>query len=247
LIADGVPEATLDHAGDRTDARAALAEINPMLTVPAEASVVVCVGRLSKGRGLLRLIEAWQPLSQRWPGTRLWLVGDGPFRDTLYARLGDVDLRLAVHMPGSFDDLGDVLTAANLLVEPGGESISPRVMLQAACLQRPVVGCNLETLRQTRLLEAGTALFASPLDVAALRHAIVEILDHPPSADTLAAARQRVVREFSSGPLFDEHLRLFEQLCGSSVANQSVEHDSQEVMLDQARQQRPGAQGEGSP
>jgi len=246
-IADGIPEATIQHAGDRSEARAALAEINPMLTVPAEAKVVACTGRLSKGRGLLRLIEAWQPLSQRWPGTRLWLVGDGPFRETLYARLGDLDLRLAVHMPGSFDDLSDVLAAADLLVEPGGESISPHVMLQAGCLQRPVVGCNLETLRQTPLLEAGTALFASPLDVAALRQAIVEMLDHPPSADTLAAARQRVVREFSSGAMLDEHLWLFEQLCGSSKANQTVQHDPQEVMLNEACDQRPGAQREDSP
>jgi glycosyltransferase involved in cell wall biosynthesis len=212
LIADGVPDAMLEHTTDRTEARAALAEINPMLTVPAEARVVVCVGRLCQGRGLLRLIEAWQPLSHQWPGTRLWLVGDGPFREPLYARLGDLDLRLSVNMPGSFDDLGDVLAAANLLVEPSGESISPRVMLQAACLGLPVVGCNLETLRQTPLLDAGTARFASPDDVPALRRAMVEMLDNPPSADMLAAARQRVVRQYSSNRMIEEHLQLFDQL-----------------------------------
>lgn len=217
LIADDIPEATARLAADRHAARAALADINPMLTVPAEARVVVCVGRLCRGRGLLRLIEAWQPLRDRWPGTRLWLVGDGPFRETLYARLGDLDLRLAVNMPGSFDDLDDVLSAADLLVEPCGESLSPRVMLQAACLGRPVIGCNLETLQQTPLLAAGTARYASPQDPAELSRALLEMLKHPPGTDQLAAARELVVRNHASGRMTAAHLQLFEQLSRQAV------------------------------
>jgi glycosyltransferase involved in cell wall biosynthesis len=214
LIPDGVPDATSQLVGDRSEARAALAEVNLTLTVPAESRIVVCVGRLCKGRGLLRLLEAWRPLAQHWPGTRLWLVGDGPFREPLYARLGDLDLRLAVSMPGSFDELGDVLAAADLLVEPSGESLSPRVMLQAACLGRPVVGCNLETLRQTPLLDAGTARFTSPDDASDLSRTIAEMLDDPPSAARLAVARQRVLQEYSSSRMIEEHLRLFERLRG---------------------------------
>jgi glycosyltransferase involved in cell wall biosynthesis len=163
------------------------------------------------------LIEAWQPLRDRWPGTRLWLVGDGPFRETLYARLGDLDLRLAVNMPGSFDDLDDVLSAADLLVEPCGESLSPRVMLQAACLGRPVIGCNLETLQQTPLLAAGTARYASPQDPAELSRTLLEMLKHPPGTDQLAAARELVVRNHASGRMTAAHLQLFEQLSRQAV------------------------------
>lgn len=222
LIADDIPESTSRLAVDRQAARAALADINPMLTVPDEAQLVICVGRLGRGRGLLRLLEAWRPLGCRWPGLRLWLVGDGPFRETLYARLGDLDLRLAVHMPGSFDNLDDVLSAADLLVEPSGESVSPRVMLQAACLGRPVVGCNLETLQQTPLLSAGTARFASPHDAAALQDAMLEMLDQPPTADQLAAARAHVVRQSASGRMIEEHLQLFQQLCRQTVGTTAV-------------------------
>ena len=214
VIADGMPQATLEYAGDRATARAALAEINPILTVPAEARVAVCVGRLTKARGLVRLIEAWRPLARRWPHARLWLIGDGPFREPLYKYLGDLDLRVSVNMPGSFDDVSDVLAAANLLVEPSGESISPRVILQAGCLGRPVVGCNLETLEQTPLLGAGTALFAPPSDAAALGQAVCRMLDNPPSADVLAAVQQHAIREYGSHRTMDQHLELFQQLCG---------------------------------
>jgi glycosyltransferase involved in cell wall biosynthesis len=221
-IVEGLPDSMLDHAGQRAEARASLADINPMLTVTAEARVVVCVGRLTKGRGLLRLIEAWRPLSRKWPAWRLWLIGDGPFREPLYARLGDLDLRLSVNMPGSFDDLGDVLAAANLLVDPCGESTSPRILLQATALGLPVVGCNLETLRQTPAVDAGTARFASPLEAAELSQAMLEMLIHPPPGEALAAVRQRVVREYGSERMIDDHLRLFERLCRQDHGGQPV-------------------------
>jgi glycosyltransferase involved in cell wall biosynthesis len=227
-IVEGVPESLLDHASQRAEARASLAEINPMLTVTAEARIVVSVGRLTKGRGLLRLIEAWQPLSRKWTGSRLWLIGDGPFREPLYARLGDLDLRLSVNMPGSFDDLGDVLAAADLLVDPNGESTSPRTLLQAIALGLPIVGCNLETLRQTPALDGGTARFASPLEAAELRQAMLEMLIDPPSDEALAAVRQRVVREYGSDRMIDEHLQLFERLCQKSRGGQPAEPPAQE-------------------
>ena len=193
-----------------------------MLTVTAEARVVVCVGRLTKGRGLVRLIDAWQPLSCQWPGSRLWLIGDGPFREELYAHLGDLDLRRSVHMPGSFDDLGDVLAAANLLVDPRGESTSPRTILQAIAMGLPVVGCNLETLRQTPALDAGTGRFASPLDAAELSQAMFEILNDPPPDAALAEVRQRVVSENGSERMINEHLQLFETLSRKCRADQPV-------------------------
>ncbi len=211
-IADSLPAALLDHACQRTEARAALADINPMLTLTANSRVVVCVGRLAKGRGLLRLIEAWQPLARKWPGSRLWLIGDGPYREPLYARLGDLDLRLSVNMPGSFDDLGDVLAAGDLLVDPRSESASPRILLQAMALGRPVVGCNLETLQQTPALAGGTARFATPLEAAELSRVMDEMLAEPPAAAALNTVRQRVVREHGSERVIDEHLRLFERL-----------------------------------
>ncbi len=161
LIPDGIRESVAEHACHRDEARRALAEVNPMLIVAAGAPVVVCAGRLRKGRGLLRLIEAWRPLSKKWSQARLWLVGDGPLREQLYAHLGDLDLRLSVAMPGSFDDLSDALAAANLLVEPDAEPTSPRLLLEAIALGVPVAGCHQETLQQTPALDAGTGRFAS--------------------------------------------------------------------------------------
>lgn len=211
-IAEGIRESVVEHPGDRNAARRALADINPMLSVAENAPVVVCVGRLRKGRGLPRLIDAWQPVAKQWPQARLWLIGDGPFREPLYAHLGDLDLRVSVSMPGSFDDISDTLAAANLLVEPSAEPALPRAMLEAIALGLPVVGCHTETLQQTPAWEAGTARFAAPDDTAALSRAMLELLNQPPSTEALAVARGRALAEHGISRMIDEHLQLFERL-----------------------------------
>lgn len=211
-IADCLRESVVEHACDRSEARRALADVNAMLTVADDAPVVVCVGRLRKGRRLPRLLEAWGPVAKRWPAARLWLIGDGPYREPLYAYLGDLDLRLSVFMPGSFEDSSGALAAANLLVEPSAEPASPQPLREAVALGLPVVGCHLETLQQTPAWDAGTARFAAPEDTAALSRAILDWLAQPPAADALTAARGRVLAEFGTARMIDEHLQLFEQL-----------------------------------
>ncbi len=213
VIPDDVPATLADHDADRLRARSALAAANPDLTATADSSIVACVGRLAQGRGLLRLLEAWRNVSRQFPLAKLWLVGDGPFRERLYARIRDLDLRRSVAMPGSFDDLSDVLTAADLLVDPAADPRSPRAVLQAACLRRPVVGCHLETLRHTPLWDAGTARFASPTGADELCQAIRLMLDAPPAARSLSLARDRVLGEWACGRMVASHLQLFQRLC----------------------------------
>jgi glycosyltransferase involved in cell wall biosynthesis len=101
-------------------------------------------------------------------------------------------------------------------------------MLQAIALGLPVVGCNLETLRQTPALDSGTGRFASALEAAELSQAMLEMLIHPPPGEALAAAGQRVVREYGSERMIDDHLQLFECLCRKDHGGQPVVLAAQE-------------------
>ena len=50
--------------------------------------------------------------------TQLWLIGEGPDREALYDRIRELQLTGHVLMPGAFDDVGDLLKAANSFVLP---------------------------------------------------------------------------------------------------------------------------------
>ena len=141
-IPDGLRPGPLHTGGRRFDARQALASANADLTAAIDALIVVCFSPLEQHRNLAGLIRAFRPVVLRWPTARLWLIGDGPFRDFLYQLISDLDLRHAVRMPGTFDDVEEILLAANLVVQP---EISPgvdRCLLEAVAAGLPVLAAD---------------------------------------------------------------------------------------------------------
>jgi glycosyltransferase involved in cell wall biosynthesis len=211
-IANGVATGSRSSGSSRFDARLALATVNEDLTVALDAPIAVYMGRLRKENGLVHLVKAWQPISCRWPEARLWLIGDGPFRDELYRRIVDLELHRCIFMPGTFDEVDEVLTAANLLVQPSGEPGVPQAMLEAVVAGVPVVATDtLDVRRYARELGICTELV--PLgDAAALSEAMIRLLERPPSGRTLAASRSRMAREHSVSRMVKQHLELFERV-----------------------------------
>ncbi|GAA2241693.1 glycosyltransferase [Streptomyces amakusaensis] len=116
---------------DRRQARASLAALRD---VPADAPLVVCVGRLCRQKGQDTLLTAWPRVLARVPAARLLLVGDGPDREHLVR-----DAPPGVLFAGAVPDTGPWLRAADLLVLPSrweGMALAP---LEAMACGRPVV------------------------------------------------------------------------------------------------------------
>jgi glycosyltransferase involved in cell wall biosynthesis len=211
-IANGVSAASWLHKVDRFAARAALADANMDLTVPVDTPVVVYVGRFRRREDLEWLIDAWRAVLSQRPDARLWLIGNGARREELHRRLVHLGVHRAVLMPGTFDDVGDVLTAANVCVVPGSGAGLPRALLEAVAAGIPVVACDTEEIRQCPGITRENARWIPSGDRAALSRAIIDWLTRPPARSVLAEARRRILRHYSVSRMIDEHLRLFEQL-----------------------------------
>jgi len=214
-IADGVGPGNAGTGGKRMDARLALASVNSDMHVPIDAPVAVYIGRLSRHRGLTRLIKAWRAVVCRWATARLWLIGDGPYRDKLCRYAVDLNLQRSVIMPGTFEDVDGVLKAANVFVHPSDEPGIPRSLLEAIAAGLPVVATETPDLcRHEGITGAHTGL-ASPGEVRALSDAVIRVLDQPPSDETLRAARKRILQQHSTIRMVKDHLQLFKQLIKS--------------------------------
>ena len=138
-IPDGVDPPPPRRGGSRIDARLALAAANHDLNSAVDAPIAVFVWRLRPQTGLARLVRAWERVVRHWPTAKLWLIGDGPYRDDLDRLIRDLDLRHCVQMPGTFESTDDLLRAADLLVHPGPLTGMPRVILSAAAGGLPVL------------------------------------------------------------------------------------------------------------
>ena len=184
----------------RYQARAALAEINQDLAVAEYAPVAVAAGPLCAGRHLFELVAAWRTIAARWPSARLWLLGDGPLRETLYERIVEDGLHQQVVLPGCFDDLLDVFQAADVFVAPAPATEGAQFALEAMAAGLPVVAADGPDYRGV-VEDGASGLLVPPGDCSALAKALTSLFDAPQlGAQWGLAGRRRVADDLSAGP-----------------------------------------------
>jgi glycosyltransferase involved in cell wall biosynthesis len=211
-IDNGVRLPPLQAPLSREAARAALADANWDLKCEPDGPVAVYTGRLHPDKGLLDLVHAWPAVAKRWPHARLWLIGEGPQREELFQTISDLGFRYQICLPGSFDEVDDVLAAADLFVLPSyseGMSIS---LLEAMAAGLPVVATDIPGNRALVRHEQ-EGLLVPPRDGKSLAFAIGRIFDSPAQGVQLGAAgRKRAAENFSLEKSARAHLELIESL-----------------------------------
>ena len=160
-------------------------------------------------------MAAWQPIVARWPNARLWLVGEGPFEKTLREWIDVRNLSGRVVLAGVFDNVDELLTAADLFVLPSLEEGMSLAMLEAMATGLPIVATDIPGNREI-VTHGEHGLLVPPTDVHSLSTAIERLLDDRRLAARLAnAARDRARQHFSVAETVDRHLELFEDLIGA--------------------------------
>jgi alpha-1,6-mannosyltransferase len=110
---------------------------------------VLYVGRLSREKGVLELLEAAARSSDPWP---LRLVGSGPLEETLRARAEKLGLGTRIsfrpHVPDP-ERLARRYAAARCVVVPGEHETFGLAALEAAACGAPVAVCSTAPARHT--------------------------------------------------------------------------------------------------
>lgn len=123
-------------------------------TLPAAAPRFVSVGRLSKEKGQLLLIEAAHQLASKGISFELVLAGDGEMRQEVESLIARYGLGGQVRITGwvSSNQVREEILAARGLVLPSFSEGLPVVIMEAMALRRPVlavyVGGIPELVRQ---------------------------------------------------------------------------------------------------
>jgi len=211
-LSDGVripPERT---PAVKRAARAALAETDRVFQMPDRAPLAVYTGRLHTSRALRYLVAAWQPIASRWPGARLWLAGEGPDRETLLRQIASLRLSGSVVPVGVFDEVDELLAAADLFVMPAPRSATPRSLIEAMAAGLPVVAGDAQGIR-TLIGDEENGLIVPETDATALGAAMERLLSDPDLAARLGAeARAHAVARYSLTDAVDCYADLFQRL-----------------------------------
>lgn len=110
---------------ERKRARALLGECCGDLVVPFDGSVIVVPTSMRCRATLEMFLQAIDPLLDRQPDLRVWLIGDGPERSSIYEKIRDLEGARQIAMPGCFDSIDEIFQAADVCVVPtGGEGLN---------------------------------------------------------------------------------------------------------------------------
>lgn len=169
---------------------------NPSLELPADARVLLALGRLVPQKGLDLAVRALPAIRRSHPTAVLVVAGEGPERPALERLAAEVGVADAVFLPGRAGDVAALLARAELLVHPSRWEGFGLVLLEAMLAARPVVATAVSSIPEI-VVDGETGVLVPPEDSDALAEAIVRVLDDPGSLG--AAGRARALAEFSAG------------------------------------------------
>jgi glycosyltransferase involved in cell wall biosynthesis len=182
---------------------------------PYQAPRIISIGRLVAFKGFECLIDACADLARRGLEFTCEIVGDGPLRDDLEARIGNLKLADRVHLLGSLSQeavleklrAADIFALASVTDTQGASDVFPTVIIEAMAAARPVVSTHLAGIPES-VVHGETGLLVPPEDTKALAEALGRLIqDAKLRLHYGRAGRARIEQHFriehTVGPLIE--------------------------------------------
>ena len=187
---------------------------------------IVSVGRLVAFKGFDDLIDACAELARRRIDFVCDIIGDGPLRETLQAKIEQMDLSSRVNLIGSLPQgavleklkAADIFALASTTDAQGATDVFPTVILEAMASARPVVSTRLAGIPEL-VVDGQTGLLAPPGDSTALAHALEQLLRNPELRLRFGdAGRARIEQHFRIEQTVAPLIEMLDQSCSRRPA-----------------------------
>lgn len=163
------------------------------LAVPPGAKTILIVGRLSREKDHLPLLEAAARLRPQLQ-PHLILVGDGPERARIEECTARLSLQANVTFTGHRSSAAPYYGIADVAVLSSLSEGSPNALLEAMATRVPVVATRVGGIPEIVTHEE-SALLVAPGDVAAMAASLRRLLTDAALAQRLAARGAELIRE----------------------------------------------------
>lgn len=187
----------------------ARARIRDELGVPASARVLVTVGRLVKEKNHALLLRAVGPLLRE--DRRLVIVGDGPLRDDVRARVRALPTGRFVHLTGGRSDVPAHLAAADAWILSSDTEGLPIGLIEAWAAGLPVIATAVGGIPKAVEHER-TGVLVPPGDEGALSEAAARVFDADPALRPMAQrGRERALGAYSAEQMARRYDELYQE------------------------------------
>ncbi len=190
------------------------ADFRESLGIPADAPLILHVGRFVEQKNHRGLIEVFSRLAHILPQARLLLVGEGPLRPTVERLVESKNLRNLVHFLGFRNDVPRLMTKCDLFLLPSLHEGLPVVCMEALAAGLPVVASKIPGLVEA-VDDGATGLLHEVDDYDGMARSGYKILtDRDYSRQLGDAGKARVTSFFSKEAAAMRLLKLYAELLG---------------------------------
>jgi L-malate glycosyltransferase len=208
VILNGLPQrAALPTSAERARLRASL-------DIPADAFVVLGVGRLAAEKNFKTLVAAAAQARARVPTLRVLILGQGPERDSLQRQIDTANLGSVVTLAGHRADMLAHYDCADVFLQPSYFELHSLAMLEAMQAGLPVVVSRGIGANDEMIEHAQTGFLVEPNDVEHWAEKIATLFEQP----ALRCAVGSRAKSFLDSSCDIQHVcdrfeRLYEALC----------------------------------
>lgn len=180
--------------------------------IPADAKVILSVGRLDPQKAPADLLTAFIRIADQVPNYHLLFVGDGNMKVELQQQSEQHSLADRVHFAGWQSQIPQLMKAADCLVLSSLWEGMPNVVLEAMASGLPVISTNVDGVSE--LIENGRqGVLVAPGDVAAIQQALLDFSVNSSKFHKMAENAQNTVKkEFTWDSIALKYDQIYEQI-----------------------------------
>ena len=201
LVRDGIPATHISVVYDGIDTgrfspRPKNERVLREFGLGPEHVVVGAAGRYDSGSMNSEVLAlAMAKIAAKYPHVRFLLPGRA--KDRLTARVADFGLADRTLLPGFREDMPDLLSVMDILVQPNVKAALGTALLEAQAMGKPVVATRVGGQVES-VADGETGLLCPPKDPEAMADAMARLIASPESRAQMGRnARRRVLDQFS--------------------------------------------------
>jgi glycosyltransferase involved in cell wall biosynthesis len=174
---------------------------------------IAVVASLVENKGHAFLLTAFHRLTMLHPNLELWIVGDGPLRQSLERQTDALDIRNRVSFLGQRDDILRLLACSDIVVLPSlyreGLGLS---IIEAMSQSKPIIASNIGGIPEL-IVDGMNGFIVIPADAADLEAKLRILIADAGLRKTMGiAGRRRYEERFSSTIMMRQIAALYHSL-----------------------------------